>query len=142
MSNAIKSQGVLLEVADAGSPTAWTQVGEVNTISDVDGGEAPDIDVTHLQSTSREYLIGLPDGGQITLAGNLVPSDSGQQKMRIARRQQTSREFRVTLTDAAATKLRFLAFVKQFSTGSAVDDKIPFNATLRVTGDVWGWPEQ
>lgn len=136
MSNAIKSQGTVLEIdTDGGSPYVYMPVGEVRDVPDIDGGEAADIDVTHLGSTAREYIIGLQDGGTIALSGNLVPQDAGQAEMREARRDQTLRHFRVTFTDSAPSlKAEFDAFVKRFSASLAVDSQVTFNATLRVTG--------
>jgi len=137
MSNALKSQGVKLEIQTAaGPPAVLSPVGEVKTIGDIDSGQAADIDVTHLQSDAKEYLIGLKDAGTITLEGNLVPDDIGQVEMRTARDDQAIRSFKITLTDATPTTLSFDAFVKQFATSAGVDSSLPFNASLRVTGEV------
>ena len=137
MSQALKSQGVLFEVSLAGSPNVWREVGEVTTIGDVDSGDASDIDVTHLQSEAKEYLIGLKDSGVITLEGNLVIGDLGQIQLQQARNDETPRDFRMTLTDSApATVLTFTAYVKKYGTSAGVDSKLPFNVSLRVTGPV------
>lgn len=138
MSDALKAQGVKLEIDnDGSSPYSYIEVGEVTDLPDIGGGEAADIDVTHLRSTAREYLVGLPDGGSISLSGNLVPDDAGQAEMRTAMDAQTPRHFRITLTDTApATTVEFDAYVKRFAFSAAVDSKIAFTATLRVTGPV------
>ena len=135
MSLALKSQGVKFEIG-SGSPATFGEVGEVTTIGDIDSGQAADIDVTHLQSAAKEYLIGLKDSGTITMEGNLVPADTGQVEMRTARDDQGIRSFKITLTDAPATVLAFDGFVKQFATSAAIDSKLPFNAALRITGPV------
>lgn len=132
-SNAIKSQGVKLQSGDGGSPEVFLDRCDITSI-DGPGGEAAEIDVTHLCSTAKEFLIGLPDEGNITLEGNLVPTDTGQTRLRTDRVNATKRNYKIILTDSPATMITFAAYVKGFKISAGVDTQVKVSITLRVTG--------
>jgi Lambda phage tail tube protein, TTP len=131
--NALKSQGIV--VAYETTPGTYAPIGEVVTIEGP-GGEATIIDATHLQSTAKEKLIGLPDEGRVTLGVNLVPGDAGQTQMRADRLAATRRNYKITLTDTATTELTFAAYCMGFSISAGIDDKVSANIQLEVTGAV------
>lgn len=133
--NALKSQGIFVRFGDGGSPEVFTAIGEVVSIEGP-GGEATIIDATHLQSTAKEKLIGLPDEGRVTLNVNLVPGDVGQIQLRNDRLNATKRNYKITLTDSPATNLTFAAYCMGFSISSGVDDKVSASIQLEVTGAV------
>lgn len=133
--NALKSQGIFVRYGDGGSPEVFTAIGEVVSI-DGPGGEAAIIDATHLQSTAKEKLIGLPDEGRVSLGCNLVPGDAGQIQLRNDRLNATRRNYKITLTDSPATNLAFAAYCMGFKVNGAVDDKISATIELEVTGAV------
>jgi hypothetical protein len=133
MSNAISSQGTKFYVGQEVSPTTYIQVGEVR---DFDGpsGQAQVIDTTHLNSTRKEKLMGLPDEGQITISGNYVSSDNGQDEMFEARDTQQRRDFKLEMSNGELWL--FQGFVLGFSVSGGVDDKVNFNAVIEITGAV------
>jgi len=134
MSSAIEFQGFKVEVATAGgSPLSYTEVKE---ITDFDGfdGEASEIDVTHSQSTAKEFLLGLQDFGNVSLDCNHLPADAGQVILRAAKTDRVKRQFRLTFSDASTAS--FLAFVKSNPLKGGVDAKLSGAFTLRITGAV------
>jgi len=132
---ALKSQGITLARGDGGNPETFTAIAEITDFTGP-GGQANEIDVTHLTSTGKEFLMGLKDEGTFTFNGNLVPSDAAQTGLRTDRDNQTKRNFKLTLTDNPATVLTFAAFVQGFSISAGVDDKINLDVTLRISGAV------
>ena len=134
-SNAIVFQGTLFQRETSAGSGVYETIAEV-TSTDGPDGQAAEIGVTHAQSTRIEILMGLPDEGTITLAFNLVPGDSVQTGLRTDRNNQTLRNFKLILTDAATTELTFAAYVLSFSISSEVDDKWSGTAVLRVTGEI------
>lgn len=134
-SQALGTQGVVLKRGDGGSPEIFTSVSEIAGFDGPDG-TASEIDITHLSSAGKEYLIGLKDEGRITFDLNFVPTDAQQIGLRTDRSNRTKRNFRLELTDAGPTKLNFAAFVMGFSISGRPDDKISARVTLRITGDV------
>jgi hypothetical protein len=133
MSNAISSQGTKFYVGQEVSPTTYIQVGEVQTF-DGPSGQANVIDTTHLTSTAKEKLIGLPDEGQITIGGNYVSSDNGQDEMFEARNTQQRRDFKLELSNGELWL--FQGYVLAFNISGGVDDKVNFSATVEITGPV------
>src|SRR4051812_7748684 len=109
MPKAIESQGVKLYVS-VGSPTEWNAIGNVTGIKGP-GGAASVIDVTNLDSSAKEKLMGLPDEGQISVELNYDPDNTQHTLLRVSRRSRTRLEFKIQLTDATNTLLTFAAYV-------------------------------
>jgi hypothetical protein len=117
-----------------GSAVAQTMsaVGEVTSVSGFDG-QADEIDTTHLQSTAKEYLIGLQDFGNVSLDLNLVPSDAGQTKLRSLKGAAAVGYFGITLSSGEVAA--FAALVKSFTFSNGTNDKVGGSVSLRVTGE-------
>lgn len=123
----------------AASTGAGSLVGQVTDFSGP-GGQANIIDVTHLNSTAKEKLVGLRDEGQLTMSLNLSFSDAAQIALRADRASRTMRKcvikFNDNTTDAAKTKAIFDGYVLGFSVSGAVDNKVSANAVIEITGAV------
>jgi len=124
--------------ADAASGAAdfviQVPCGEITSI-DGPGGSNSEIDVTSMNSTSKEFRNGLRDSGEVSLEMNFVPGDVGQIDLREQQAEtNTAGNYVMTLSDD--TTLSFSAFVRDFRINGAVDDKVSASCTLRVTGDV------
>jgi len=113
------------------TPVTYTEVSEV-TDWDGPGGAAAVIDVSHLQSTAKEKMMGLMDEGQLTLTVNWIPSDTGQLALQTARAARTLKNFRLTYSDG--TIQTFSAYVLNFSTAVSVDDRVVGSITLEISG--------
>lgn len=135
MANAIESQGFKFEIGNGDSPTTWTEVKEVTTFSGFDG-QASEIDVTHLQSTAKEFLMGLQDFGSFQMDVNHLPTDAGQDLMRAAKATRAIQEFRITLSDSSL--IRFNGYVLSNPISGAVDGKVDGSFNIRITGAVQG----
>jgi hypothetical protein len=127
-SNALETQGVVFK---------WNTniVGEIVSFTGP-GGSASVIDITHLGSTRREKMMGIPDEGQFSFDVNLVPDNVGQAALRADRASRTMKECILKLTDTIETTLTFDAYCLNFSIQGAVDDKIQASVTLEITGEV------
>lgn len=114
------------------TPYTMTEVGEVRSISGFDG-EAADLDVTHLRSVGKEYLIGLPENGNISLTLFLpTTTDTGQRRMRSLREQGASAAFSITLP--SGLQAAFVGLVKSFSvSGIAVDGAVECACSIKVS---------
>jgi hypothetical protein len=134
--SAIETQGTTFAigtVAASVSPTTYATVGEIIRF-DGPGGQASVIDATHLTSTAREKLMGLPDEGQFSFSCNYVSTDSGQDHCLTARRNREKRQCKLTLSNGEIWA--FDAFVLGFAISGAVDDKVTAQITLEITGPV------
>lgn len=134
-SNALDSQGMVIQYGSGASPQVWTTITEVSEMSGP-GGQAAEIDVTDLSSTGKEFRMGLQDEGQISLTINYIPTDTSHAAMRTARANQTLTIFRIQFTDSPITNWVFNAFVLGLEISNAVDDVTKGTITLRVSGSI------
>lgn len=133
MSNALPTQGFKFEIGDNASPVDFTEIGEVTSFQGLDG-QAAEIDVTHLQSTAKEYIMGLQDFGNFQIDVNYLPDDVGQQALRAAKATRVKHDFKATLSDN--TTIEFQGYVLSNPISGGVDAKVDGSFQIRVTGDV------
>lgn len=134
MSQAIVTQGFNIKIGDVGdSPASLTTISEVVNFSGFDGAAA-EIDVTHLESTAKEFLMGLQDFGTFQLDVNYLPDDPGQVEARAAKASQTKKLFLITFSDNNTAQ--FQGFVLSASISGGVDSKVDSSMSIRVSGDV------
>jgi hypothetical protein len=108
-----------------------TSVGQASKIGGFDG-QAPEIDVTNLQSVAKEYLLGLQDFGNLSFDVFLDNTDTGQTALRAAKESGAAKVFTWTLSDAKVSA--FVAYVKQFSANADADGAVTGAVQLRITG--------
>lgn len=105
------------------TPQTMTAIGEVQGIPELFNGEASEIDVTHLGSTAKEFMLGLQDFGGGTL--NLFcpsPTDTGQTKLRALKAAASVGYFLLTLPSAQVCA--FAAYVKSFVINDLTPDGV------------------
>ncbi len=133
-SNALPSQGLKLKIV-SGSPGVYYDIPEVVSFSGP-GGSGQIIDVTNLDSTAIEKVMGLPDEGQLTFQINYVPSDAQHAALREARNAQALTSFQIEFPDNAGTKWSFDGYVTNFTTSVGVNASIKASVTIEITGSV------
>ena len=133
MANAIETQGFKLEIGNLDSPLTYTEVSEITNFTLFDG-QGAEIDTTHLQSTAKEFLMGLQDFGTAQFDCNYLPADSGQDKMRAAKSTRAIQDFQVTFSDT--TTATFQGFVLSNPITGGVDAKVDGSFAVRISGDV------
>jgi hypothetical protein len=114
------------------TPQTMTEVGEVRDIQMFDGQDQ-EIDVTHLRSTGKEYLTGLPEFGSVQLVLWLPASvDTGQRKIQHLREQQASAAFSVTLPSGLISA--FVGIPKSWQiTGISPEGAPQVSCTIKVS---------
>ena len=134
-SSALTSQGMTIAIGNGASPEVFATINEVKSI-DGPGGQTNEIDVTDLNSTAKEFILGLQDEGDITLDMNYLPSDTQHALLRTLRGTGATNNYRITFTDSPATTWTFAALVKGFSISNAVDNVTGLSVVLRVSGTI------
>lgn len=132
-STAISAQGSTLQVAAQGQiATSPTAINNIKSYSGFDG-EASEIDVTNLQSTAKEFRLGLQDFGAFTVEMNPDYADAGQNECRAAQASGDVKSFRLTLGDG--TTMDFDGLVKNATSASGgVDATHDGSMSIRITG--------
>lgn len=131
-STAIDAQGSTLKIDNATPGTADVAIENIKSFSGFDG-EKTEIDVTNLDSTAKEYRLGLQDYGSFSFEWNPSYSATGQNVVRAA--GSTVKTFKLTLPNG--TTADFQGIVKNGTaiTGG-VDNVIDGSVTIRITGAV------
>lgn len=95
------------------------------------------LDVTSHQATSgfKEFIAGLAEAGDVAVEGNFKYDDTnGQIAMAADVASKTSRTAVITFPSSIAT-WTFTAYISKLKVGdTAADGKIPFTATMKITG--------
>ena len=135
-SNAILSQDTVIAVSQDESPPSFSDIPEVRTIGGPDGS-APTIDVTDLDSTAREYKLGLKDEGSFQLGIMYIPQNAVHQTLRDAWSDRTALRFRLTFTDATTTVWEFTGYVTGLAGNIGVDTVVEATVGIKITGAIY-----
>ena len=127
---ATKAFGTLLKIAN-NSIAGLTSIGGLKISRDTK-------EVTTLSSSEdgyKEYIALLKDGGEVSVSGYFIPSDStGQYAMFTALSSDTATAFSIIFPSSLGAEWDFNGLVTGFETSAEVNDVIPFTATIKVTG--------
>lgn len=130
----IDTTGKTVTAAGTATPLGWTKVENLVSFKGFDG-QASELDVTDLDSTAKEFRLGLQDWGTFSFDVNKDFTDPGQVALDTAKRTGTLKTFKLTLPNNK-TKT-FDAFVKNTPLEGGVDAVLKATGvSLRITGDV------
>jgi len=132
--NAILGAGSSLRLGDGASPEVFTTIAEVLRCGAI-GQSAGEIEVTHLSSTSKEYIGALPEGSTVEFSLNFV---GGTQQNALRDGVATTKNLQMQFSDNTQASFAFVVL------GFSRDETTPesqLTATIsgRITGDItWG----
>ena len=133
-SSAISAQGTTFSIDTSLTVTpSLTAIGNIKTFTGFDGSSS-EIDVTNLNSTAKEYRLGLEDNGQFAIELDRDFADAGQTALLAARDAQTGKSFKLVLPNGE--NATFTGFVKKFSMAGGVDQIVKGSADIRISGAV------
>lgn len=116
------------------TPLSWTQVKNLVSFKGFDG-QASELDKTDLDSTAKEFMLGLQDWGTFSFDVNRDMNDAGQQAVDASKRAGSQKAYKLTLPNSK-TKT-FNAYCKNSPLEGGVDQILKTSGvTLRITGDV------
>lgn len=132
-SQAIRSQGTKLQ---HGVGTVFTDLEEASDIK-LGGVSVSAIDVTHLQSTAKEFIAGLKDNGSCDFTCNFI-NGTVQEAMRQDCNNGVTSPYKIVITSGTATiTFAFSGFLTKFDGPEAkVDGKLEISGTIKITGDI------
>lgn len=131
--NAFIGKGCTISVGNEDSPLTYTAIGEITDFEGLDG-QASVIDATHIGSTHKEKLVGIPDEGKFTCTMNLYPDDAGQLLLRTYRTSRALVDWKIALADGGTTQIIFTGYVLGFSIQGSTDDKVTASLTVEISG--------
>lgn len=132
----LKSQGCYIaKQNDSTSPITWDTIGQVASIAGPDGN-VPEVDTTHLLSTGKEFVGGLPDFGSVTLTviWDKATTSTQHDALYTDFTGQTADTYRIFFSDSPQSTLTFTAYPNQYSWTLGVDERVEANIGLKVSG--------
>lgn len=132
----VSSQGLVISRGNGASPEVFAAIANI-TSHDGPSKENPEIDVTTLSSVAKEFLPGLTDNGELSVELNFDPEATSHDLLLDDMDTRTSHNYKITWPDPSPhIEWSFNAFVRSFSTASAVDAPLTGSLTLRINGAV------
>lgn len=132
------TQGARLLFKDSPSSTVWRDVESLNQL-DWQSGSGAKIDITDFKSKAKENLKGLPDLGNLSIAGNALDKERGPNQLALQLKNIRGTDpFPVRQcmpVDASQKKFvvtEFICTIDKFDTSAKVDDKQGYTATLPI----------
>ena len=116
-------------------PKAYLAAPEIRTLNFADA-QSPEIDVTTLLSTSKEYLLGLQDAGEFSFEMNYVPFDAAIVEMRLAKADALVRSVIIDFQEGST--FAFRGYIKAVPFQTDYQTAVSGSATLKITGvPIW-----
>ena len=129
-------QGSKVQIGDGDDPEVFTSIGNVTSIEGPDG-QAATIDITNMDSLRREFRMGLPDEGTISISFQIDATDTdGQVALKAARDARAATNFKILIGPTPDQTLAFTAYVLSYTYSGSIDDVWQGSASLRITGAV------
>jgi hypothetical protein len=135
---AFLGSGSLLKIGDAASPEVFTTIYEVTDIGDF-GQENDLVEVTHMQSTAKEYIYGLADGVEFGVSVNYNPTNATHVALLVAQAARTTKNMKLTLPSGGGSlTFSFAALIKgwRLPLGPNAAGVMTFN--LKLSGSITG----
>jgi hypothetical protein len=118
------------------TPTAYSAIGNIKSITDFESGSASEIDVTNLSSTAKEKRLGLVDNGGFSCAIHHNNADVGQAAAQARRLDGAPVNMKVILPSGTTPTASFSALIKKFSKNAAVDGVVEGSLDVTVNGAI------
>jgi len=137
MTSAVLGSLAEFKLGSGASPQVYTKVAEVMRIGPV-GSTAPEVDVTNLDSTAKEYIGGLPDGESLEVEMNWLTGNAQQQALRDG--VATTFAIQIVWPDSPNSTADFNLVLLGFAIGeTSAEGQITATITGRISGAIsWG----
>ena len=134
MTLAVLGKGAQLGLGDGASPQVYTTIAEVLRVGPI-GSTNPEVDVTNLDSTAREYIAGLPDGLNVEFEMNFVVGNAQQQSLRSSQEAGSTVALRLLWDTSPQASAEFNFVLLDFQMGETTPDA---QTTARIAGRISG----
>jgi hypothetical protein len=132
----IDTTGKTITASGTATPQTYTNVANVKDFSGFDGA-ASELDRTNLDSTAKEFILGLTDPGQLTFNIDYDGSNAGHIALRARQVSGVLTNFKLTLP-ASTGVVTFNGLVKKFSLAGGVDALLKTAVDIRISGAITG----
>ena len=139
MTSAVLGSGATLQLGNDASPQVYTTVAEVLRCGPI-GSTNPEVDVTNLDSTAKEYIAGLADGNTVDFDVNWLVGNTQQVALRTAAGAGSTKHLKMVWQTSPNTTATFQLVILQFEMGETTpEQQVTASISGRITGSItWG----
>jgi len=132
---AFSAQGTVVKRGNGATVEVFTAIPEIKSIGGPTG-QSDVLEATNLDSTAKEYVLGLADSGEIRLGLNWDPTNAQHVNLYTDWQNRTKRNFKIIWSDPGAADMSFAAYVQNYEVSGAVNAIVDVSITLKITGAV------
>lgn len=136
MTAAVLGKGATLQLSDDASPEVFTTIAEVLRCGPI-GSTNPEVDVTNLDSTAKEYIAGLADGNTVDFDLNWVVGNTQQEALRTAVAAGSTKHLKMIWQTSPNTTADFQLVMLQFEIAETTPEaQVSASCSGRISGSI------
>lgn len=136
MTAAVLGSGATLQLGSGASPQVYTTIAEVLRCGPI-GSTNPEVDVTNLDSTAKEYIAGLADGNTVEFEMNWVAGNTQQQSLRTSQAAGSTVNLKMVWPVSPETTAQFDLVLLEFSMGETTpESQVTASVSGRISGSI------
>ena len=136
MTSAVLGKGATLQLGSGASPQVYTTIAEVLRCGPI-GSSNPEVDVTNLDSTAKEYIAGLADGNTVDFDMNWIAGNTQQESLRTSQAAGSTVNLRMVWQTSPNTTAQFDLVLLTFELGETTpESQIMASASGRISGSI------
>ena len=136
MTAAVLGKGATLQLGSGASPQAYTTIAEVLRCGPI-GSSNPEVDVTNLDSTAKEYIAGLADGNTVEFDMNWLRGNTQQASLRTSQAAGSTVNLRMVWQTSPLTRAQFNLVLLTFEMGETTPDaQVTATVSGRISGSI------
>ena len=135
MTSAVLGKGATLQLGSGASPQVYTTIGEVLRCGPI-GSTNPEVDVTNLDSTAKEYIAGLADGNTVEFDMNYIRGTQ-QDSLRTSQVAGSTVNLRMVWQTSPNTSAKFDIVLLTWEIGETTPEgQVMASVSGRITGAI------
>jgi len=136
MTLAVLGSGATLQLGSGASPQVYTTIAEVLRCGPI-GSTNPEVDVTNLDSTAKEYIAGLADGNTVDFDVNFIANNTEQLSLRTSQAAGSTINLRMVWQTSPNTYARFDLVLLGFELGeTTAEAQVMASISGRISGAI------
>ena len=136
MTGAVLGKNATLGLGDGASPQVYTTIAEVLRCGPI-GSTNPEVDVTNLDSTAKEYIAGLADGNTVDFDVNFLAGNTQQASLRTSQAAGSTVNLKMTWQTSPNTLAQFNFVLLTFEMGeTTADGQVTASISGRISGAI------
>jgi len=136
MTSAVLGSGATLQLGSGASPQVYTTIAEVLRCGPI-GSTNPEVDVTNLDSTAKEYIAGLADGNNVEFDVNFISGNTQQESLRTSQAAGSTVNLRMVWQTSPNTNAQFDLVLLGFQMGeTSAESQVSATVSGRISGSI------